>query len=300
MPHVSLQNVTKLFGEDTIALDDVSIEITAGEFVVILGPSGAGKSTLLRILNGLTEPTTGTAQIGGSPVSESGSDVGMVFQMHYLIESLSAYRNALTGALSRTTNLKSILTLNQTDDKRAALRALDTVGLLKDAEQRAGTMSGGQKQRVGIARALVQNPSLLLADEPVSSLDPKAARDVMRYMKQAARERELTTVASLHQVNIAREFGDRFIGVRDGTVIFDGSRAELSMDVIDDLYYAGSESTPVSHGDIEGQGEGLTKPDDTSVSSDMETTSGRDHSTGTDTGTDTDTDTETDTGEAQL
>ena len=296
MPHVSLQNVTKLFGEDTIALDDVSIEITAGEFVVILGPSGAGKSTLLRILNGLTEPSTGTAQIGGSPVSESGSDVGMVFQMHYLIESLSAYRNALTGALSRTTNLKSILTLNQTDDKRAALRALDTVGLLKDAEQRAGTMSGGQKQRVGIARALVQNPSLLLADEPVSSLDPKAARDVMRYMKQAARERELTTVASLHQVNIAREFGDRFIGVRDGTVIFDGSRAELSMDVIDDLYYAGSESTPVSHGDIEGQGEGLTKPDDTSVSSDMETTSGRDHSTGTD----TDTDTETDTGEAQL
>ena len=300
MPHISLQNVTKLFGEDTIALDDVSIEITAGEFVVILGPSGAGKSTLLRILNGLTEPTTGTAQIGGSPVSESGSDVGMVFQMHYLIESLSAYRNALTGALSRTTNLKSILTLNQTDDKRAALRALDTVGLLKDAEQRAGTMSGGQKQRVGIARALVQNPSLLLADEPVSSLDPKAARDVMRYMKQAARERELTTVASLHQVNIAREFGDRFIGVRDGTVIFDGSRAELSMDVIDDLYYAGSESTPVSHGDIEGQGEGLTKPDDTSVSSDMETTSGRDHSTGTDTGTDTETDTETDTGEAQL
>lgn len=300
MPHVSLQNVTKLFGEDTIALDDVSIEITAGEFVVILGPSGAGKSTLLRILNGLTEPSTGTAQIGGSPVSESGSDVGMVFQMHYLIESLSAYRNALTGALSRTTNLKSILTLNQTDDKRAALRALDTVGLLKDAEQRAGTMSGGQKQRVGIARALVQNPSLLLADEPVSSLDPKAARDVMRYMKQAARERELTTVASLHQVNIAREFGDRFIGVRDGTVIFDGSRAELSMDVIDDLYYAGSESTPVSHGDIEGQGEGLTKPDDTSVSSDMETTSGRDHSTGTDTDTDTETDTETDTGEAQL
>jgi phosphonate transport system ATP-binding protein len=98
-------------------------------------------------------------------------------------------------------------------------------------------MSGGQKQRVGIARALVQNPELLLADEPVSSLDPKAARDVMGYMKQAARERDLTTLASLHQVNIAREFGDRFIGIRDGRVMFDGTREELSMDVVDELYY---------------------------------------------------------------
>lgn len=237
MPHVSLRNVTKVYGEDTVALDDVSLEINAGEFVVVLGPSGAGKSTLLRILNGLTTPTTGTVEIGGRPVSESGSDVGMVFQMHYLIESMSAYRNALTGALGRTDDLRSILTLNDRTDKREALRALDTVGLLDGAEQRAGSMSGGQKQRVGIARALVQDPSLLLADEPVSSLDPKAARDVMRYLKQAAAERDLTTLSSLHQVNIAREFGDRFVGIRDGSVMFDGSREELSMDVVDDLYY---------------------------------------------------------------
>ncbi|RLM53372.1 phosphonate ABC transporter ATP-binding protein [Halobellus sp. Atlit-31R] len=244
MPHVSLQHVTKTFGEDTVALDDVSIEIDPGEFVVVLGPSGAGKSTLLRILNGLTEPTEGTVRIGDSNVSESGSEVGMVFQMHYLIESLSAYRNALTGALGRTDDLRSILTLNGDEDKREALRALETVGLLQEAEQRAGSMSGGQKQRVGIARALVQNPSLLLADEPVSSLDPKAARDVMGYMKQAAKERDLTTLASLHQVNIAREFGDRFIGIRDGSVVFDGSREELSMEVVDDLYYgAGAEGT---------------------------------------------------------
>jgi len=237
MPHVSLQNVTKTYGEDTVALDDVSIEIDSGEFVVVLGPSGAGKSTLLRILNGLTEPTAGTVEIGDSPVSDSGSEVGMVFQMHYLIESMSAYRNALTGALGRTDDLRSILTLNDRDDKREALGALETVGLLQEAEQRAGSMSGGQKQRVGIARALVQNPSLLLADEPVSSLDPKAARDVMGYMKQAASERDLTTLASLHQVNIAREFGDRFIGIRDGSVVFDGDREELSMEVVDDLYY---------------------------------------------------------------
>ncbi|MFC7235387.1 MULTISPECIES: phosphonate ABC transporter ATP-binding protein [Halobacteriales] len=240
MPSVSLQNVTKIYGQDTVALDDVSFEIDAGEFVVVLGPSGAGKSTLLRILNGLTPPTEGTVEIGGNPVSNAGSEVGMVFQMHYLIESMSAYRNALTGSLGRTNDLRSVLTLNDGDDKREALRALDTVGLLQEAEQRAGSMSGGQKQRVGIARALVQNPALLLADEPVSSLDPKAARDVMSYMKQAARERELTTLASLHQVNIAREFGDRFIGIRDGSVVFDGSRDDLSMEVVDELYYGES------------------------------------------------------------
>jgi len=257
MPSVSLQNVTKVYGEDTVALDDVSFEIDAGEFVVVLGPSGAGKSTLLRILNGLTPPTDGTVEIGGEPVGDAGSEVGMVFQMHYLIESMSAYRNALTGALGRTTDLRSVLTLNDTEDKREALRALDTVGLLQEAEQRAGSMSGGQKQRVGIARALVQNPALLLADEPVSSLDPKAARDVMSYMKQAARERDLTTLASLHQVNIAREFGDRFIGIRDGSVMFDGSREELSMEVVDDLYYG--EGGDGNFADAESPDDGATE-----------------------------------------
>ncbi|MFC6938786.1 phosphonate ABC transporter ATP-binding protein [Salinirubellus sp. GCM10025818] len=237
MPAVSLQNVTKIYGEDTVALDGVSFDVESGEFVVVLGPSGAGKSTLLRILNGLTPPTSGTVRVNDRPVGEAGSEVGMVFQLHYLIESMSAYRNALTGSLGRTGPLRSLLTLNPRTDKRAALEALETVGLLGEAEQRAGSMSGGQKQRVGIARALVQNPGLLLADEPVSSLDPKAARDVMGYMKRAAEERDLTTLASLHQVNIAREFGDRFVGIRDGRVLFDGDRDDLSMDVVDDLYY---------------------------------------------------------------
>ncbi|MFB6118883.1 phosphonate ABC transporter ATP-binding protein [Halosegnis sp.] len=236
MPVVSLSDVRKVYGGDTVALDGVSFDVDQGEFVVVLGPSGAGKSTLLRVLNGLTTPTTGEVTINGHPPG-AGSDVGMVFQMHYLIESMSAYRNALTGALSRAGWLRSLLTAYRTADKEAALRALDTVGLLEESEQRAGSMSGGQKQRVGIARALVQDPELLLADEPVSSLDPKAARDVMGYMKRAAEERDLTTVASLHQVNIAREFGDRFIGIRGGQVMFDGSREELSMDVVDDLYY---------------------------------------------------------------
>ncbi|WP_135853509.1 phosphonate ABC transporter ATP-binding protein [Halorussus salinus] len=237
MPAVSLENVTKIYGGDTVALDDVSFEIPEGEFVVLLGPSGAGKSTMLRVLNGLTQPTEGEVIINERPVRGERSEVGMVFQMHYLIESMSAFKNALTGGLSRSNFAESALTMNDEEDKHAALDALDTVGLLDEAGQRAGSMSGGQKQRVGIARALVQQPDLLLADEPVSSLDPKAAKDVMGYMKDAAKERNLTTIASLHQVNIAREFGDRFLGVRDGELIFDGDREDLTMDVVDQIYY---------------------------------------------------------------
>ena len=237
MPAVSVQNLTKVFGEDTVALDDVSFDIEEGEFVVILGPSGAGKSTLLRILNGLTTPTEGTVEVGGTEITGRRSDIAMVFQLHYVIESLSAYRNALTGALSRADLIESLLTWYDEADKRTALEALETVGLLEEAEQRTGSMSGGQKQRVGIARALVQNPNLLLADEPVASLDPRAANQVMGYMRSAAKERNLTTIASLHQVNIAREFGDRFIGIRDGEVVFDGGHDALTMDAVDEIYY---------------------------------------------------------------
>src|SRR6056297_3940886 len=145
MPAVSLENVTKIYGEDTVALQDVSFEIPEGEFVVLLGPSGAGKSTMLRVLNGLTQPTEGEVVINDRPVGGERSEVGMVFQMHYLIESMSAYKNALTGALSRTGWGQSLFTLYPKSDKRAALEALDTVGLLGEAEQRAGSMSGGQK-----------------------------------------------------------------------------------------------------------------------------------------------------------
>ena len=237
MPAISVQDLRKVYGEDEVALDGVSFDIEEGEFVVVLGPSGAGKSTLLRILNGLTEPTEGTVQVNGEEVRGRRDDVAMVFQLHYVIESMSAYRNALTGALSRAGLLQSLLTWYDDEDKRAALDALETVGLLEEAEQRAGSMSGGQQQRVGIARALVQHPTLLLADEPVASLDPKAATEVMGYMRSAAKDRNLTTIASLHQVNIAREFGDRFIGIRDGEVVFDGDGDDLTMEAVDDIYY---------------------------------------------------------------
>ena len=249
MARVTAENVTKIYGEETVALDGVSFDIPDGEFLVLLGPSGAGKSTLLRLLNGLTQPTSGRITIGDSDVVGTRSDVAMVFQMHYLVESMSAYKNALTGALNRTGSVDSALSRYDTAEKELALEALQTVGLLDEAGQRAGSMSGGQQQRVGIARALTQDPQLLLADEPVASLDPKAAHDVMHYLKRAADERDLTSIVSLHQVNIAREFGDRFIGLRDGQVVFDGDRDGLTMEVVDEIYYgeSGNDAEHSSH-----------------------------------------------------
>lgn len=235
MGYIVAENVTKRYG-DIHALKDVSFEIDEGEFVVILGQSGAGKSTLLRILNGLTTPTSGSVSIGGDTVSGRRDDVGMVFQQHYVIDQLSAYDNALTGALNRTSFLRSLFRMYDPEDKREALRALETVGLLEEASQRVDHMSGGQQQRVGIARALVQKPQLLLADEPVASLDPGSAESVMGYIKTAAAERNLTTIASLHQVNLSRQFGERFLGMRDGELVFDGYIDDLTTDVIDEIY----------------------------------------------------------------
>ncbi|MDG5758575.1 phosphonate ABC transporter ATP-binding protein [Natronococcus sp. A-GB1] len=235
MSAIRVENLTKRYGE-TVALDDVSFEIEEGEFVVVLGISGSGKSTLLRCINGLAAPTEGAVYVQDEPVTSHRNDVSMVFQQHNVIEGMSAYSNALTGALSRADYLESVLRFNDREDKIKALEALETVGLLDEAEQRAGRMSGGQQQRVGIARALVQESDILLADEPVASLDPGSAQTVMGYLRSAAEQRGLTAMISLHQVNLARQFGQRFIGLADGKLVFDGYGDELTLDVIDELY----------------------------------------------------------------
>ena len=237
MSSLTVENLTKVYGE-TVALDNVVFDSTGGEFVVVLGPSGAGKSTLLRLLNGLEKPTEGSIVLNEKPVEGTRSETAMVFQDHNIIEGMSAYKNALTGALSETGTLDSVLTRYDGEKKKLALEALDTVGLLDEARQRAGSMSGGQKQRVGIARALVQEPEMLLADEPVASLDPKSAQEVMSYMKTAAEERNLTVIVNLHQVKIARQFGERFIGLRGGSLVMDTDET-IDMDKIDEVYYGG-------------------------------------------------------------
>jgi phosphonate transport system ATP-binding protein len=230
-----VDRLTKEYGETT-ALSEVSFEIPDGTFAVVLGESGAGKSTLLRILNGLTEPTSGQVYLDGQEITDSRSDVGMVFQHHNLVAELSAYSNALTGTFNRAGFVRSLLGRQASEDKELALEALETVGLLSEAGQTVRSMSGGQQQRVGIARALVQRPDLLLADEPVASLDPANAETVMQYLRETARSRDLTTLASLHQVNIAREFGEQFVGLRDGEVVFSGPRDALTPDVLEEIY----------------------------------------------------------------
>jgi phosphonate transport system ATP-binding protein len=234
MSTLTVENLTKEYG-DVTAVDDVSFEIE-DEFVVLLGESGAGKSTLLRCVNGLTEPTSGGIYLDGEPLGRSQPSVGMIFQQHNLVDGVSAYLNALTGSLERTSFLEGLMQWNDRADKRRALEALETVGLLDEAHQRVSQMSGGQQQRVGIARALVQDPALLLADEPVASLDPASAETVMGYLKKAASVHEVTALVSLHQVNIAAHFGERFIGLRDGDLLFDVGPDELTPALIDDLY----------------------------------------------------------------
>lgn len=235
MSQITVDGLTKTFGE-TVALEDVSFEIADGEFVIVLGVSGSGKSTLLRCMNGLTTPTDGTVSINGKTVTSPRNDVAMIFQQHNIIGQLSAYSNSLTGALNRSNDIESFLQLHDESEKIEALEALETVGLLEEAQQRARRMSGGQQQRVGIARALVQDPQTMLADEPVASLDPGSSQQVMGYLRRAAKERGLTAMISLHQVNLARKFGERFIGLRDGKLVFDGDRDEFTMDVIDEIY----------------------------------------------------------------
>ncbi|MFP8955606.1 phosphonate ABC transporter ATP-binding protein [Natrialbaceae archaeon A-CW3] len=260
MSEITVDGLTKTFG-DTVALDDVSFEIEDGEFVIVLGVSGSGKSTLLRCMNGLTKPTDGAVYIDGSQVTSPREDVAMIFQQHNIIGQMTAYSNALTGALNRTDYVESLLQLHDEQEKIEALEALDTVGLLDQAQQRARRMSGGQQQRVGIARALVQNPRTMLADEPVASLDPGSSQQVMGYLRRAAEERGLTALISLHQVNLARKFGERFIGLRNGQLVFDGYRDDFSMDVIDEIY-----------GDIDTEGmfEASTDTDNTEDTADSD------------------------------
>lgn len=230
------------------ALQRTSCAFGEGQFTVLLGSSGAGKSTLLRCLNGLVRPSAGRVIVGGGDdiadrriLRRHRQQTGMVFQQHHLIGRLSVLANVLMGRLGYHASLRTLLPWSR-QEKELALAAIDRVGLIDHALKRADQLSGGQQQRVGMARALVQAPRILLADEPVASLDPATAERLLALMHDICKRDGLTAVVSLHQVEFARRFADRILGLSGGVVIFDGTPGQLSDDVVARLY--GTPSTP--------------------------------------------------------
>ncbi len=226
---------------DLIALHPTSIEFRRGEFTVLLGASGAGKTTLLRSINLLTRPSSGEVCVAGEPVDSGRAlrshrrNTAMIFQQHQLIGRQSALRNVLAGRLGYCSSLRSLLPMSQ-EARCLALRCLERVGLLDKALERVDRLSGGQQQRVGIARALAQQPQVILADEPVASLDPATARRVMALLQTICREDGITAVVSLHQPALARVYAQRIVALAQGRVIFDGGVDELSDEVVAAIY----------------------------------------------------------------
>lgn len=235
--------LSKEFANGVVALSSVSLEIEAGSFTVILGPSGAGKSTLLRSINGLEMPSEGNVEIEGEILSKSNlrrirSRVAMVFQQFNLVGRLNVLTNVLTGRLShlsRFGRLASLVYLFSRKDVEIAQLALAHVGLTDKAWERADRLSGGQQQRVGIARALAQQPQVILADEPVASLDLVTGEEIMNLLRRASDD-GITVVVSLHQVEFAKRFADRIVGLNTGRVVFDGKPRDITPDSLRLIY----------------------------------------------------------------
>jgi phosphonate transport system ATP-binding protein len=225
-------------------LKGVSFQVDADDFFAIIGPSGAGKSTLIRCVNRLVESTGGQVLFHGvdllkldqARLREARRNIGMIFQEFNLIERLSVMDNVLTGRLGYTGTLRSLMRMFTAEDIRQALALLDRVGLGEYVDKRADRLSGGQRQRVGIARALIQNPRMLLVDEPTSSLDPKISREVMGLIREIAREFHIPVLCNIHDVELATEFCTHVIGLQDGVKKFEGRPAELNAQALHEIY----------------------------------------------------------------
>ncbi len=237
-PSVALRSVTKQFGGamPVTALDEVSLDVHPGELCVLIGLSGSGKSTLLRHINGLHRPTNGQILALGTDVSASNNKqlralrrrIGFVFQQFNLVPRSTVLENVLTGSLGRLHGPRFGVVGYSKELRREAVEHLDRVGLGDRMFQRTGTLSGGQQQRVGIARMLMQRPELVLADEPVASLDPEASRTVMDLLFRICTEDHLTVICSLHQVDLALKHGSRIVALRDGRVVLDRLTADMT------------------------------------------------------------------------
>ena len=239
---VSLDKIGITYADGVTALKSVSLQLNSGEFAVVLGSSGAGKSTLLRTINYLNPPTKGSVTVNGlGDLSDPQvlrlhrQRTGMIFQQHQLIERYSALQNVLMGRLAYHSFWRSLFPLPQVD-QRLALDCLERVGLIDKALTPVKALSGGQKQRVGIARALAQQPQLMLADEPIASLDPASSHKVLTLLRNICKTDGISALLSLHQVDFAKQYCDRIIGLAHGRIIFDGPPSVLEHHNLDEIY----------------------------------------------------------------
>jgi phosphonate transport system ATP-binding protein len=241
---VSVTDLVKTYPNGTRALDRISLDIQRGEFVVLIGLSGSGKSTLLRCLNRLIEPTSGTVTFDGRDVTHAnGAElrrirrrIGMIFQQFNLVKRSSVFANVLAGRLGYRSTWRTIASRPSKEDVALAFENLGRVGIAEKAYGRADALSGGQQQRVGIARALMQEPELMLADEPVASLDPATSHSVMKYLEEINKQDGITVICSLHFLSLARRYGTRVVALKDGKVAFDGLPADIDERRFKEIY----------------------------------------------------------------
>lgn len=241
---LKIKNLNKIYSNGHHALTNVSFEVKKGEFLVIIGLSGSGKSTMLRCINRLHDPTSGEilfhgvdiSGIKGSALRAVRSKIGMVFQHFNLIPRKTVMTNVLSGALARTGILKSIFGLYSEEDKALARKYIEIVGLTGKENNRADHLSGGQQQRVAIARTLMQNPEMILADEPVASLDPSTSHSVMQYLKKVNEELGVTVVCNLHFLSLVRQYAHRVVALKGGKLIYDGLPLEINENWFKTIY----------------------------------------------------------------
>ncbi len=262
---IRVENIVKTYNVDgtrTIeALKGVSFSIDKSQIVTIFGPSGAGKSTLIRCINRLVEPTSGKVYLDEADVTTMNThdlhltrrEMGMIFQEYNLIERLTVMENLLSGRLGYVTFWQAMFRRFPQENVNRAFQLLDRVGLGGYHNQRADALSGGQRQRVGIARALIQNPKILLVDEPTSSLDPRTARNIMRLIKELAEELDIPALVNIHDVSLAQEFADRVLGLADGEVVFDGPASQITEETLNTIY--GEEDWSKTIRKVEDEGE---------------------------------------------
>ncbi len=256
-PHLRLEGLTKVYKTGKRALAGIDLVIDRPQVVAIIGSSGAGKSTMIRCINRLVEPSAGRILLHGQDMvtldrralRAARRRIGMIFQEFNLIERLTVMQNVLAGRLGYVGLMASLRYRFASADIRAAFELLDRVGLDGYHNQRADALSGGQRQRVGIARALMQRPELLLVDEPTASLDPKTSRQVMRLIRDLARERDTPALVNIHDVALAKAFSDRIVGLKDGAVVFDGRPDDLDEAALVRIYGAEDWNPPVTEDD---------------------------------------------------